>query len=326
MIAKVVEVSGAQKSENMERVANSRTLIVDNVPLDFGLTSKDLQKYFLEQLADHGITNVYIVDIDVQIGGQNNSIQVELSNQDMIEQFKVLDGTSCLGETLKVRRIGEETTQTNAQAAVIALSALQEITRGGKSKTKEQQQRSAINQAELDEGVEPELSEDENNQPGGALGVNAISLKTLTPSRFVKVSNIWNREMELTEEAIQELAEDFTSEMNSVTKFKSLTVISKEKVKLGAEPGSIFIEFWNEKTAQQGVKKVKGRIYDGCEIKTCYIEDSLFFEHFFPDMQLSKDENSMKKQEIENVSMIDPEAKASESPVASKEIKAQLKE
>lgn len=69
MIAKVVEVSGAQKSENMERVANSRTLIVDNVPLDFGLTSKDLQKYFLEQLADHGITNVYIVDIDVQIGG-----------------------------------------------------------------------------------------------------------------------------------------------------------------------------------------------------------------------------------------------------------------
>lgn len=244
----------------------------------------------------------------------------------MIEQFKVLDGTSCLGETLKVRRIGEETTQTNAQAAVIALSALQEITRGGKSKTKEQQQRSAINQAELDEGVEPELSEDENNQPGGALGVNAISLKTLTPSRFVKVSNIWNREMELTEEAIQELAEDFTSEMNSVTKFKSLTVITKEKVKLGAEPGSIFIEFWNEKTAQQGVKKVKGRIYDGCEIKTCYIEDSLFIEHFFPDMQLSRDENLTKKQEIEDVLINDPEAKASESPVASKETKAQTLE
>ena len=31
----------------------------------------------------------------------------------MIEQFRVLDGHECLGEILKIRRIGEETTQTN---------------------------------------------------------------------------------------------------------------------------------------------------------------------------------------------------------------------
>ena len=55
----------------------------------------------------------------------------------MIEQFRVLDGIQCLGEQLKVRRIGEETTQTNAQAAVIALSALNEITKGGKAKPKD---------------------------------------------------------------------------------------------------------------------------------------------------------------------------------------------
>lgn len=42
MIAKVLEVSGAKKSENMERVANSRTVIVDNVSLDLGMTSKEL--------------------------------------------------------------------------------------------------------------------------------------------------------------------------------------------------------------------------------------------------------------------------------------------
>ena len=32
-----------------------------------------------------GIKDVYIIDIDVQTGGHNNSIQIELSNQDMIE-------------------------------------------------------------------------------------------------------------------------------------------------------------------------------------------------------------------------------------------------
>ena len=46
----------------------------------------------------------------------------------MIEQFKMLDGVLCLGEPLRVRRKGEETTQTNAQAAIIALNALQQIT------------------------------------------------------------------------------------------------------------------------------------------------------------------------------------------------------
>jgi len=42
----------------------------------------------------------------------------------MIDLFKKLDGVQCLGEAIKVRKVGEETTQTNAQAAVIALTAL----------------------------------------------------------------------------------------------------------------------------------------------------------------------------------------------------------
>lgn len=43
--------------------------------------------------------------------------------------------------------------------------------------------------------------------------------------------------------------EDFSHEMNSVTKFKALTVITQDLVRLGAEQGSIFVEFYNEKTA-----------------------------------------------------------------------------
>ena len=113
--------------------------------------------------------------------------------------------------------------------------------------------------------------------------MNAVSLKTLTPSRYVKISNVWNRDFELTDESRIELEQDFTEELQSVTKFKKLIVVTSDMVKLGAELGSIFVEFWNDKTSQQGVKKVKGRIYDGCEIKTCYIEESLYRDHFFPD-------------------------------------------
>jgi len=46
----------------------------------------------------------------------------------MVEKFKKLDGVVCLGEKISVRRIGEETTKTSAQAAVIALKAFNMIT------------------------------------------------------------------------------------------------------------------------------------------------------------------------------------------------------
>ena len=42
--------------------------------------------------------------------------------------IKKLDGQLCLGESLKVRKIGEETTETNIQASVTALNALNMLT------------------------------------------------------------------------------------------------------------------------------------------------------------------------------------------------------
>ena len=53
--------------------------------------------------------------------------------------------------------------------------------------------------------MDPEISDDEANMPGGALAADQISLKTLIPSRYVKISNVWKREFDLTEEARKEL-------------------------------------------------------------------------------------------------------------------------
>ena len=72
----------------------------------------------------------------------------------MIEQFKRIDGIYCLGEQIKVRRVGEETTQTNAQAAVIALTALNDIT-GKKKQAKPGVREGNPTNAEIEVG-EPE--------------------------------------------------------------------------------------------------------------------------------------------------------------------------
>jgi len=50
---------------------------------------------------------VEIVDIDMNYGP--SSIAVELLSKNMVDKMKKLDGTHCLGENLKVRRVNEET-------------------------------------------------------------------------------------------------------------------------------------------------------------------------------------------------------------------------
>ena len=105
-------VTGESKAKNEERIAASKTVIIEGVALDLGLTEKDLQKFLLEQLSLAGEKEVEIVDIDLNYGP--TSIAVELLQKPMVEMMKKLNGVYCLGETLKVRKVNEETAQSNA--------------------------------------------------------------------------------------------------------------------------------------------------------------------------------------------------------------------
>ena len=76
-----------------------------------------------------GEQNVQIFDVDISHGP--SSCSVTLEEKSMVEKFKnLLDGYVCLGQKLKVRRLNEETAQTNAQAAAITLAAFNSLTTG----------------------------------------------------------------------------------------------------------------------------------------------------------------------------------------------------
>ena len=130
----------------------------------------------------------------------------------MIEAFKQLDGTLCLGEPLRIRRRGEETTQTNAQAAIIALSALQQIT-GAAAAAQRKRDLAKVQVNELgeviDEGEEIAIGPE-------TLDAKMSSLRSLIPSRIVKVNNIFNRDIEMAPEVYEELREDFEGEMHDI--------------------------------------------------------------------------------------------------------------
>ena len=94
---------------------------------------------------------------------------------------------------------------------------------------------------------------------------------------MIKVSNVFDREEELTPEQYDELLEDMEMEFEKIPHLKRIKIVRNGEEKLGAEVGSVFVEFRDKKSAELGLKNLKGRIYDGKEIKCCFVEEKLYY-------------------------------------------------
>ena len=117
-----------------------------------------------------------------------------------------------------------------------------------------------------------------NTANPGEINTKAGSLKTVNVSSVIKVYNVFDREEELTPDLYEELYEDMQDEFAKIPHLKRIKVIRKGEDTLGAEVGSVFVEFRDKKSADLGLKLIKGRIYDGKEIKACFVEENLYYK------------------------------------------------
>lgn len=106
-------------------------------------------------------------------------------------------------------------------------------------------------------------------------------MKTVNVSSVIKISNVFDREEEFTPEIYEELFEDMEDEFAKIPHLKRIKIIRKEEEKLGAEVGCVFVEFRDKKSAEAALKKIKGRIYDGREIKACFVEEKLYYQDLY---------------------------------------------
>mmetsp|Transcript_9318 Transcript_9318/g.14094 ORF Transcript_9318/g.14094 Transcript_9318/m.14094 type:complete len:242 (-) Transcript_9318:36-761(-) len=235
-------------------MALTKTVVIENLSLDLGIMPKDIVRFLKERLRFLGENgDLKIVDIDMNPfnhKANNSCVSVQVSDIFMVARLLHLDGTDCLGEKLRVRKKGEETVTNNAQSSAIAIQALMSLT-GGKKKT-------------------------ENDGPMNETQVNA-SLKTLTPSRIIKISNVFDREGEMTPQLYTELYDDMELELSAIPLLNRIKIVRAGEERFGAEVGSVFVEFSNEKSAQLALEKLRGRVYDHRPIHVCFIEEDLYF-------------------------------------------------
>mmetsp|Transcript_16436 Transcript_16436/g.27872 ORF Transcript_16436/g.27872 Transcript_16436/m.27872 type:complete len:184 (-) Transcript_16436:319-870(-) len=181
-----MRVGGEEEAVHQQRLAQTRTVIIENLSLDLGLTPEDIIKFLKEQLVrvgERGELEIVAADMNpFNNKVNNNCISVQVSDIFMVARLKRLDGSLCLGEKLRVRKFGEETISSNAQASAIAIQALLGL-QGGKG-------RLAAKKQEDEKGGEAITDQ--------AYALCNASLKTLTPSCVIKISNAFDRDAEMT--------------------------------------------------------------------------------------------------------------------------------
>ena len=97
------------------------------------------------------------------------------------------------------------------------------------------------------------------------------------PSRVIKISNVVDRETALfTDDDHDDLYEDMEAELAPIGALERIKIIRIGEQRLGAEVGSIFVEFADKKRSAEAVKKLQGRVYDGRKIKVCYVDEKLY--------------------------------------------------
>ena len=70
-------------------------------------------------------------------------------------------------------------------------------------------------------------------------------------------------------------------EFARIPHLKRIKIVRNGEERLGAEVGSVFVEFRDKRSAEAALKKIRGRIYDGREIKVSYVEEKLYFKELY---------------------------------------------
>ena len=96
-------------------------------------------------------------------------------------------------------------------------------------------------------------------------------------SRIIKISNVFTRGAVMTPEDYEALYDDMEEELTRIGNLERLKIIRNGEERIGCEVGSVFVEFRERKSAENAVRTISGRVYDGNEIKIIYVDEDLYY-------------------------------------------------
>lgn len=272
---------------------NERKVQLVNMPLNFNLKKKQIKKYILNQMVEKGVVSSKLSNIeiekkieDIEINKDTNIVLLTMENLDLAKSMILLDGIILLGRTIRVSLYSEikdlsldniekasamaNSANVTAKSAAISFAAFESIFR------------SNVGKKDIILNVEQEN--------------NASNKDT---SNVIKIMGLLGREDDnyenkLDESEYKELYDDMMEAFSQYGKIQKILVIGEKEEKLGAEIGSVFIQYSKVKEAETAYQNMSNKKYKGNEISIVFVPLYVFIN----DIVLNEDKKENNDNKI----------------------------
>lgn len=260
-----------------------RKVQVANIPLHLNLSVKDLKDFVFEELVKLNYIDVNERNIikGVDLDYNHNAAVFVMESIDYAKRVTLLDGNKLLGYTLRISTYNEipksdkssastttnstvggslalaNTAHLSAKSAAIAFAAIQSFSKNDQ------------NQVSLNNN-----SNASTNAHRKIIMFNDLVMS----SKIIKVMNVVDQKDidKYRDEKFDEIESDMREEFDKYGTLNNVIIIKPKMRKIGAEVGAVFVEFEQLHQAEFCMKNMKGRRYEGREIKCAFMDEEVY--------------------------------------------------
>lgn len=278
---------------------NEKKVQLVNVPLNYNLKKEEIKKFILEKMVEKDIISSKLSDKekskkieDVELNKDTNVVLLTMECLDLAKMMILLDGIILLGHTIRLSLYKQvnDVSLTNIQKAnALANSA---------------------NVAAKSAAISYAAFESIFNNKNGKKEINFNlnngneNIRNKDTSNIIKIMGLLGREDDenyLDNFDYNELYEDMNEAFSKFGKIVELFVVDKDNEKLGAEIGSVFIQYENQKNAEDAYQGMFNKKYKGNDIYIVFFPEYVFVNEILPEdkrKKIEEDNNERKGEEM----------------------------
>jgi splicing factor U2AF subunit len=252
--------------QNFDVIKPGRKVIFSNVPLHINILVKDFRTFIIDKVLEKNVVSRKEVreinDIirGIELDYENNTAVVAMESTDIAKRMILLDGIILLGYTLRVSLYQDINSEDNICQNITKASAL-------------------ANSAHLSaKSAAIAFAAFKSISKNDSMELNlGTDIKSVLPStRIIKAYGFIPDVTKVKSDKFNNILEDMKEEFGKFGKILSAIIIKPKMDKIGAEVGSVFVEYDDSRASEICKKALKGRRYEGKTLKLAFIEDHVY--------------------------------------------------
>jgi hypothetical protein len=270
------------------------------MPLNYNLKKKQIKKYILKQMVEKGVISSKLSEEekeqkieDIELNKDTNIVLLTMENLELAKSMILLDGLILLGHTIRLSLYSEvkDISLDNIQKANAMANSANVVAKSA-----------AISIAAFESIFKSNVGKKDiifniNN--------NNENVRNKDTSNVIKIMGLLgreddNEENKLSQNEYKELYDDMEEAFTPYGKIKKILVIGEKEEKLGAEIGSVFIQYDKVKYAEAAYQAMYNKKYKGNEISIVFIPLYVFINDIVLNEDNKNKDNNEKGENKDN--------------------------